>query len=496
VNANELETEPNVAVEEPSITKPAEQASRSSATPPGGAPPEHQANGSSSALVWLAMLLAAAALLLAAWMWWQGDQSARQQQQALQDQQQQYLDELKRLESSLAAAQDASSRQSSELGSGLQQRLQALEAAQNAGADFRSETTAWTRSAQAALEESQARLNSLDEKLRTLSARSAESDTELELEEIDYLLRMAQERLELFGDTRTADRALQLADQQVLAFDNPMFIALRRDIAAARRALAAADVPDMVTLGAELDGVQDSLSQLPFRSGSEQAATTNDSAGETVDLPWWERLKNTLSGLVTVRRVADDELAMPVLADQLALRQRAWLQIEQARLAALSREQSIYQDSLAQAEATIRRWFTADDPQVKLAISSLQSLQQRNIDPPMPDISAPWNTLRSLRNAGLSPAPVETPASDSVDETVSEPVDGSDVDDSDTSAAGRNAVESSAGEDAPAIESGAESGTGTDSGTDSESDSGSDSGQDGETEAGIEAGIQTGRADA
>src|SRR5690606_31859057 len=154
--------------------------------------------------------------------------------------------------------------------------------------------------------------NSLDDKLRTLSARSAESDTELELEEIDYLLRMAQERLELFGDTRTADRALQLADQQVLAFDNPMFIALRREIAAARRALAAADVTGMVALGAELDGVQDSLSQLPFHGGTEQAGTPTAAAGATADLPGGERLKNTLSGPVTVRRVADAELAMPV----------------------------------------------------------------------------------------------------------------------------------------------------------------------------------------
>lgn len=420
-------------------------------------------------------------MALAGWMWWQGDQASRQQQLAWQAQQQQYQDELKRLESSLAAAQDSSSRQSSELSSGLQQRLQALEQRRDTAEDFRSETTAWTRSAQAALEESQARLNSLDDKLRTLSARSAESDTELELEEIDYLLRMAQERLELFGDTRTADRALQLADQQVLAFDNPMFIALRREIAAARRALAAADVPDMVTLGAELDGVQDSLSQLPFHSGTEQAGTTTEAAGETADLPWWERLKNTLSGLVTVRRVADAELAMPVLADQLALRQRAWLQIEQARLAALSREQSIYRDSLAQAEATIQRWFTADDPRVKLAISSLQSLQQRNVDPPMPDISAPWNTLRSLRNAGLSPAPVQAPAGESAGEPAIEP--GNEPGDhGDAPAASANAIEPSAEEDAAAPKPG--SGTGVES----DINAGHETVQEDEAEAGNEPG--------
>ncbi|HET6564852.1 MAG TPA: uroporphyrinogen-III C-methyltransferase [Xanthomonadales bacterium] len=396
---------------------------------PDEAPPARAGGGRASGLSLLSLLLAGIALVIAAWMWWQGEQSRSQQLSAWQAQQQHYQDELKRLEDMLAAAQDSSSRQSSELSSGLQQRVQALEAMRNEGEDFRSETSAWSRSAQAALEDSQARLNSMDEKLRNLAARSAESDTELELEEIEYLLRMAQERLELFGDTRNADRALQLADQQVQAFDNPMFIGLRREIAAARQALTAADVPDMVIIGSEIDGLQDRLALLPFRSGLQQTEPDASVDGTPAEQHWWERLKATLSGLVTVRRVDDAELAMPVLADQLALRQRAWLQVEQARLAALGREQAIYQESLAQAEATVQRWFAADDPQVKLVISGLQSLQQRNVDPPMPDISAPWVTLRSIREGGLTtvpqavePAagPVSSPATNTVDE-VEEP---------------------------------------------------------------------------
>ncbi len=362
-------------------------------------------SGMSAWPVWAALLLAALALMLAGWMWWQSQQAQQQQTAQQQAQQQHYQEELKRLESALAAVQSSAGQQSSTLSGDLQQRVQALEAEITAAADFRSESAAWTRSAQATLEDSQLRLKAVDERLRTLSARSAEADAELELEEIDYLLRMAQERLQLFGDTRNADRALQLADQQVLAFDNPMFIGLRREIAAARQALAATDQVDMVALGAELDRIQDGLSGLPFRTGTDDDQTPASSTNATgAELPWWDRLKNILSGLVTVRRVHDAELALPALADQQALRQRAWLQVEQARLAALSREQTLYQDSLTQAQATISRWFSSDDPQVQQMLGSLQALQQRNVDPPMPDISAPWVTLRSLRDAGLSPA--------------------------------------------------------------------------------------------
>lgn len=387
---------------------------------PDPIPPKR--SGSGTGLAVLAFLLALLALAAAAWTWWQWGQSQRLQTVLWQTQQQQYQDQLKQLESTVTAVKDSPRQSSSALTDDLQHRLEALEATRNDGEAFRAETTAWSRAAQAALEDSQFRLNKMDERLRNLSARSAESSTELELEEIDYLLRMAQERLELFGDTRSADRALQLADQQVAAFDNPMFIALRREITAARQALAAADVPDLVALGAEFDQVQESLSELVFHGSEVETGTVVESTDE--GLPWWQRLKNALAGLVTVHRVDNAEFAVPVLADQLALRQRAWLQVEQARLAALSREQDIYQDALAQAQATISRWFAADDPLVRQALSALQTLQQRQVDPAMPDISGPWTTLRSIRDAGLSPAPAAAsqadsqPAADTIDEPV------------------------------------------------------------------------------
>ena len=391
---------------------------------------------SSTGLTMRALLLAAVALLVAALSWWQGGAAQRQLATQLQVQQQQQQAELQNLQQALASVQDAASQQTgsqvtAQLGD-MQQRLQALEATQAANENFRNEASAWTRSAQAAIADTQARLNAVDERLRTLAARSAQGDSELQLEEIDYLLRLAQERLQLFGDTRNADRALQLADQQVVSFDNPMFIALRREITAARQALAATDVPDMVSLSAELDKLQDSLATLPFKTSEHE--TARQASSDETGLSWWQRLKNSLAGLVTVRRVADDELVLPALADQQALRQRAWLQMEQARLAALSREQDIYLDALAQAETTITRWFAAGNAEVKLSLSGLQALQQRNVNPPMPDISGPWTTLRSIRDAGLSPTVVPAQTS-SLAPAVSNPPQISDSAGSETGAA-------------------------------------------------------------
>ena len=49
----------------------------------------------------------------------------------------------------------------------------------------------------------------------------------LDLAEVEYLLRSATERLALYGDVRTADQALMLADQQLEALDDPVYLSVR-----------------------------------------------------------------------------------------------------------------------------------------------------------------------------------------------------------------------------------------------------------------------------
>ena len=86
------------------------------------------------------------------------------------------------------------------------------------------------------------------------------------------MLRLANERLKLFADPAAADAALEVADLHLAALDNPMYVGVRQEIAAARRALATIDLPDYLDLAHRLDRVQEAIPGLSFRGEAAPAA--------------------------------------------------------------------------------------------------------------------------------------------------------------------------------------------------------------------------------
>ncbi|MEJ8567273.1 uroporphyrinogen-III C-methyltransferase [Elongatibacter sediminis] len=350
----------------------------------------------------LALLLALGAAAASGWLWWTDFQAAGEGARRQADEADRIgelearLDQrLQRLQSDLAAASDSDG--SAQLAA-LDGRLRRLEEDASEARAFRAERTAWARTLQASLEGTNARLSGLESRLDAVAARGLDAQAEADLAELDYLLRLAQERLELFRDVRTADRALALADAHVAAFDNPLFSGLRREIAAARREIAVIDLPDPAVLDRELDGVQDRLARLPFRG---EAGVSGDSSAANED-GWWARLKSALSGLVTVRRTSDESELLPALADQTLIRQRAWLEIERVRLAAMRHDAAVFESALERARATIQRWFEPDDRHTRAVLQALESAAQLDVDPPLPDIGAPWAALRAMRGAGVA----------------------------------------------------------------------------------------------
>jgi len=286
-------------------------------------------------------------------------------------------------------------------------------------AQFQAETAAWTRTMQAAMEGVQARLSGAEARLASLSARRMDSSAELDLAELDFVLRLAQERLQLFHDTKTANQALAIAQRHLEAFDNPMYLALRNEIATARRELAAVATADFAGIYTGIDDIQSSLVSLPFRTDSQ----TTEMDAITADAGWWERITGALSNLVTVRRseeVADaDALA---LADQELIRQRAWLEAETARLAALRQDQAAYSAAFKRLLVTLQRWFQPGTPQMTPILQRISELQSQPVDPAMPDISAPWAALQAMRASGLTaPAVAPLPGQPAADQP--EPLD-------------------------------------------------------------------------
>jgi len=232
-----------------------------------------------------------------------------------------------------------------------------------------------------------------------LSRRELDAPGQLDMAEVDYLLRLASERLALFFDAKAADRALALADSHLAAIDNPAYLVVRQEIASARRQLAAVDEFDSVAIAARIDAAQAAIPGLPFRGGD---AVAGDAA-QTGEEGWWERLKSTLAGLVTIRR-SDEEAGPEVsLQDKDFVRQRLWMQLEEAHLALQRRDQQAFIAAIGRARKTAATWFEPGSGAVESFERMLTELSGTSLRPDMPDISAPWSTLRLLRSGGGAP---------------------------------------------------------------------------------------------
>ena len=87
------------------------------------------------------------------------------------------------------------------------------------------------------------------------------------------------------------------------------------------------------------------------------------------------------------------------LEDKDYLRQGLWLQLESARLALMRSDVGTYASSLNRVEATVEQFFQADSREAQSLLADVVSLNQAEIAPGMPDISAPWTQLRQLRDS-------------------------------------------------------------------------------------------------
>jgi len=358
----------------------------------------------------LALLVSLAAVSASAWLWWQtrqaGPDDAVNQQaiNSLQNSQQLMAESLLSLESQVGTLEspvDAGefSRQGERIDL-VENRLSDLQGQS-------SEAQATISGVLGSVRSMEQRLTATESGLISVAASNQNSSVELDIAEIEYLLRVANERLQLFGDLDAADLALQAADVQIEALNDPIYLSVRQRIASVRQALA--DVPrhDRIQLSARLNKMQSDIPGLPFRG--EEVQQVEPELAE--DAGWWESFKHTMASLVTVRRRVPEDQSMLSLEDKDYLRQGLWLQLESARLALMRNDANTYIGSLDRVGQTVERFFEPASPAVQTLLLETADLKGVNIAPAMPDISAPWTQLRQLRDSRRllqSAAPVES----------------------------------------------------------------------------------------
>jgi uroporphyrin-3 C-methyltransferase len=369
---------------------------------------EKRPASSGTAIAILALLVAMAAVVASGWQWWQtrlaDPNEASQTITRVQETQQQLVRSVASFDEKLGKV--SSSIDSNDL-TRQDERLSLIESQLSGMHDQTGQDQASVSAMQGSVRSLEQRLSATESGLVSVAAASQNSSEALDIAEIDFLLRTANERLQLFTDPVAADLALQAADFQIEALNDPMYLSVRQRIATARQALARVPVIDRVHLTAQITDLQSKISSLPFRG----EANVRPEAELPEDAGWWQSFKNTLSSLVTVRRRVPEEESLLSLEDKDYLRQGLWLQFESARLALMRNDSGVYTGSLDRVSATVDQFFQSGSSQVQAVLLGVAGLKRVNVAPEMPDISGPWTQLRQLRDSRRllqSATPVES----------------------------------------------------------------------------------------
>lgn len=235
----------------------------------------------------------------------------------------------------------------------------------------------------------------LDQVLEELSREQDTDEREWLHAEAAYLLRLANQRLQLERDVEGAKALLRTADERLSEADNPALLSVRRAIASELAILDGVPEVDRTGIYLALNAQQERLAQLPLsreleeipaRSGIEEAPSGDWQAQLS-------RFGQELKDLIVIRH-HDQALEGLVAPEQESyLRQSARLVIEQAQLALLEQEQELYEASIDEALELVRGYYDTENGEVQAVIERLQELKSRNIQPELPDISGSHEAL-------------------------------------------------------------------------------------------------------
>jgi len=261
-----------------------------------------------------------------------------------------------------------------------------------------------------ALQQSQNQLGNVHQKqqqmaeqLSELQAREKLSSADImrqwALQEVDYLLNIANQRALLAHDVAGAVEAMAMADQQLEDLSDYRLHPLRALIAEDMMALDALANMDISGMALQLQIAAKRVNTLRVSKGPEVAANASFEMTEpATDSTWKQALNDVwkqLRSLVVIRHDQSGEAAVLVPEQRYFLYQNLRLQLESARLALLNADVSSYKHSIETAMAWLQRYFTGDERDAML--NTLTALQQEQINIAIPDISASLNWLREYQ---------------------------------------------------------------------------------------------------
>ncbi len=243
------------------------------------------------------------------------------------------------------------------------------------------------------------RQDAVEISLNRLYNRIGDSSREWMVSEAEYLLQVANHRLILEDDVKTAIAALKLADSRIVSAGDPALLKVREVLAKEITALETLPQPDVAGTALALVEIAKKFESLPLKARIQPEATGDAPSAESpITSDTWggvpAAMLNAVKGLVTVRY--NDRPLEPLLAPKQVrhLHDNLQLKLEQARLAILHKNAGLYQANIDMAIEWVNSYFDTDSDETQRVIAKLSDLRGARLEIDKPDISSSLRTLK------------------------------------------------------------------------------------------------------
>ena len=239
--------------------------------------------------------------------------------------------------------------------------------------------------------------------------RSQSQNTTLQsLNEIAYLLDVANLYLQINHDRRNAIVSLQLAQQHLQTLADPTLLSLQQAITSDLNHLNDSPQINLVDILLKLQTLNESISRLNMSPNPSTPSSTTTPVNNTpAHLSWHQRLLNLLS--IRYQHVSEPLKILPA-------QQRNWVYdnisftLAETQWAVLQQKQDLFLHS----STLVRQWLVGyypDSPDRKNILQRLEDLKKTDIAPDLPDINHSLQAVhQAIKNIPEStPPPVQPP---------------------------------------------------------------------------------------
>lgn len=254
--------------------------------------------------------------------------------------------------------------------------------------------------------ETEEQLGRVEGAIQELRGRIGMEHREWAVAEVEYLLRIAEHRLNLERDQGAALALLHEARSLLAMQEQAEYLPVLRLIDTDIRKLTAVSLPDRGALAAELADLAATVTALPLAvvetlgRDAQSSAEAAPRETQTSESSGWRRVAGMIwqdiRSLVTIRRegVAPRPLLQP---DQhYFLKQNLQLKLETARLALLADNSRTYRDALAEADEWLQRFFDTSATAVADARATIARLAATELQPQLPAIGQSRQLLQQV----------------------------------------------------------------------------------------------------